>query len=558
MLRARRWYAARAMASLISAVKDIDRLRQITTVLARHGFGELLARMGLGGAAVAEVGGEKRKVSFAERMRLAIEELGPSFVKLGQIVSTRPDLIPPDVITELKKLQDSVPPMSIEDVRQTIQETLGAPAEEIYRGFDDRPLASASIGQVHRARLAVDEEGEVEVVVKVQRPRIRQTIERDLDLLYFLARVVERAIPESKLYSPVGLVSEFDRAIMAELDYTVEADNAERFARNFLGNPVVRFPRVFRGATGKRVLTLEFFPGKKIYAAVTDGASGAAIADHALAIIAQMIFEDGFFHADPHPGNVLIMGPNEEPVIGMLDLGLVGRLTPEMRDKLIDLMVAAVRAEPAGLADALLSVGRPRGKVDLDAFRAEVARLSERYLGRPIKEIEVAAMIRDLVDGAVRFDIEMPTEMLMVGKALMTVEGVGKEIHPDLDVWSTLRPYFLKLVWKRYHPERLAREALRVLAQLGTATTNLPRQINAILEDLHRGRLEVKVKDDGLPAAGDRLGRRIYASVTVAAFTLAGSLLVALGENELLGIVLLALAGAQLLFHLWGDLRRKM
>jgi ubiquinone biosynthesis protein len=220
-------------------------------------------------------------------------------------------------------------------------------------------------------------------------------------------------------------------------------------------------------------------------------------------------------------------------------------------------MVAAVRAESDALADALLALGRPRGKVDLGAFRAEVSRLSERYLGRPIKEIEVAAMLRDLVDGAVRFDIEMPTEMLMVGKALMTVEGVGKEIYPDLDVWSALRPYFLKLLWKRYHPERLAREALRLLGQLGTATSNLPRQVNAILEDLHRGRLEIKVKDEGLPAASDRLGRRIYASVTIAAFTVGGALMLSFGGHELLGAALIALAAAQLLFHLVGDLRRR-
>jgi ubiquinone biosynthesis protein len=308
------------------------------------------------------------------------------------------------------------------------------------------------------------------------------------------------------------------------------------------------------------VLTLEFLRGDKIYGAIAGGVPGPTVAKNALAIIAQMVFEDGFFHADPHPGNVLILParpPSPEPVIGMLDLGLVGRLSPEMRDKLVDLMVAAVRAEADALADALLALGRPRGKVDLSAFRAEVGRLSEKYLGRPIKEIEVSAMLRDLVDGAVRFDIEMPVEMLMVGKALMTVEGVGKEIDPELDVYSQLRPYFLKLLWKRYHPERLLREALRMVAQLGTAASALPRQVNAILDDLQRGRLEVKVKDDGLPSAGDRLGRRVYASVTIAAFTVGGALLMALGRFEVVGMVLLGLAAAQLLFHLWGDLRRK-
>ncbi len=547
-------YPAGAMASLVNAVKDIDRLRQITTVLVRHGFGELVARMGLGGGGKGAPDGAR--VSVAERLRRVLEELGPSFVKLGQIVSTRPDLIPADVIVELKKLQDEVPPMSLEDVRATIEETLGAPVSEIYHRFDEKPLACASIGQVHRA-LLVDDGVEREVVIKVQRPRIRATIERDLDLLYFLARVIERAIPESRIYSPVGLVGEFDRAIMAELDYTIEADNAERFAKNFEGSTIASFPRVYRQASGKRVLTLEFLPGRKIYAAIQGGVSGETLAKNALAVIAQMVFEDGFFHADPHPGNVLILPPDDTPILGFLDLGLVGRLTPEMRDKLIDLMVAAVRGETEALADALLGIGKPRGKVDLPAYRAEVARLSERYLGRAIQDIEISGLIRDLVQGAIKFDIEMPSEMLMVGKALMTVEGVGKEIYPQLDVWTELRPYFLRLLWKRYHPERVAREAMRLLGQLGTAASQLPRQVNAILEDLHRGRLELKTRDDGLPAAGDRLGRRIYSSVTIGSFTVAGGALLAAGRHEQVGFILLALAGGQLLFHLWGDWRRK-
>jgi ubiquinone biosynthesis protein len=540
------------VASIVNAVKDIERLRQISAVLVRHGFGEVVARIGIGGGAKSEDGeAEKKRITFAERLRLVVEELGPSFIKLGQIVSTRPDLIPPEVIVELKKLQDRVPPMALEDVHDTIAETLGAPASELFDRFDDEPLACASIGQVHRAKL-----GDEEVVVKVQRPRIRAIIERDLDLLYFLAHVIERAIPESRIYSPVGLVEEFDHAIMAELDYTVEADNAERFARNFGASAIVRFPRVHREVSGKRVLTLEFLPGKKIYDAVAGGVPGSTIASHALAVIAQMIFEDGFFHADPHPGNVLVLGDASAPVLGMLDLGLVGRLSPELRDKAIDLMVAAVRNETEGLADALLAMGRPRGKVDVAAFRAEVGRLSERYLGRPLKEVEVSALIRDLVQGAVKFDIEMPTELLMVGKALMTVEGVGKEIDPDLDVWTALRPYFLKLLWKRYHPERIGRELLRVAGQLGTAAANLPRQLHTILEDLQHGRLEVRVQDPGLPAAGDRLGRRIYAAVTAAAFTVTGGYLLAGAKHEEVGMILLALAAAQLLVHLVRDLRR--
>jgi ubiquinone biosynthesis protein len=543
------------MVSIVNAVKDLDRLRQITGVLIKHGFGEIVSRAGLGSIMPGkDKQDDPKNVTFAERMRLAIQDLGPSFIKLGQIISTRPDLIPPDVISELKKLQDDVPAIPLEDVRAQIEETLGAPVEQIYAHFEEKPLACASIGQVHRARLA-DGDGHAEVVVKIQRPKIRNTIERDLDLLYFLARVIERAIPESRTYAPVGLVSEFDRAIMAELDFTVEADNAEKFAGNFTENPIVRFPRVYRQATGKKVLTLEFFDGKKVYAAVAGGASGETIAKNALHIIAQMIFEDGFFHADPHPGNVIIQGPPETPIIGMIDLGLVGRMSAEMRDKAVDLMIAAIRQDHDALAEALVAMGRPRGKVDMSAFRAEVAELSERYLGKSLKEVQLSALIRDLVQGAVKYEIDMPPELVMVGKALMTVEGVGKEIYPDLDVWSEMRPYFLKLVWRRYSPERIGREILRTVAQLGTTASNLPKQIHNILEDLRNGRLEVRSIDPNLPGASDRLGRRIYSSITIAAFTVTGGLV--LDRHQGLGITLLSLAGATLLFHLIGDLKRR-
>jgi ubiquinone biosynthesis protein len=547
------------MLSIVTTVKDIERLRQITTVLARHGFGEVLARAGLGGK--KEEGEEEaRRISLAERLRLALQDLGPSFIKLGQIVSTRPDLIPADVITELKKLQDNVPAMSLDDVKSTIAETLGAPAEEIFASFEEAPLACASIGQVHRATLRPEIEGgePIQVVVKVQRPRIRATIERDLDLLYFLARVVERAIPESRIYSPVGLVAEFDRAIMAELDFTVEAANAEAFAANFVGKEtLVRFPKVYKQASGKKVLTLEFFDGKKVYAAVAAGASGATIARGAVAIIIQMIFEDGLFHADPHPGNILILGPPEAPVIGMLDLGLVGRMSADMREKTIDMMVAAVRSDDVAIADALLAMGRPRGAIDQAAFRAEVSMLARKYLNKPLNEIEISALIRDLVQGAVKYEIEMPTEMLMVGKSLMTVEGIGKEIYPELDVFTEVRPHFMRLLWKRYSPDRLAREGMRILSDLATATRNLPAQVHQILEDLRAGRLEVKSVDPNLPGASDRLGRRIYSSVVVAAMTLGGSALLALERHQTLAWTLLGIAGGQMLLHVGGDLKRK-
>jgi len=502
--------------ALLTTVGNIDRLRQITQVLVKHGFGELVARTDLGALVPFRKSDDAApRISFGARLRLSMQELGPTFVKLGQILSTRSDLIPADVVLELKKLQEDVPPIAFDAVRAEVEETIGAPIGEVFAAFDETPLASASIGQVHRARLkAAEGGGEVDVAVKVQRPKIRNTIERDLDLLYLMARLLERAVPESSIYSPTGLVAEFDRAITAELDYTVEAGNGEKFAKNFAGDPRVRFPRVYREVSGKKVLVAEFFDGHHIDKATRElGYSGERIAKNAVQIIAKMIFVDGIFHADPHPGNIRILGTPEEPIVGLLDLGLIGTLSPDMRDKAIDLMLGAVKKDVDELADALLAMGKPRGKVDRDAFRAEVARLSETHLGKPLKEIQLAAMIRDLVQGAVKFEIEMPVEMLMVGKSLMTVEGIGKSIYPELDVFEEAKPFFLKLLWARYSPEKIGQRLLKAASRLSGAASDVPPLLAEVLDDVRRGRLKLQAEDPGLQRAAERLGRRIALGV---------------------------------------------
>jgi ubiquinone biosynthesis protein len=397
-----------------------------------------------------------------------------------------------------------------------IEETAGRPLSEVFVEFSEAPLASASIGQVHRATLLTGE-GPVEVAVKVQRPGIRETIVRDLDLLYLLARLLERAVPETTIYSPVGLVGEFERAILAELDYQTEARHGERFARNFEGSDLVAFPRVFPEASGRRVLTAGFFAGLHIDQAMKEGYSGERIAKNAVQIIAQMIFSDGFFHADPHPGNIRILGPAEAPIVGMLDLGLVGEISPDMRDKIVDLMLAAVRKDVDDLAEALLALGRARQKVDRAAFRAEVARLSAVHLGKPLREIQFAAMVRDLVQGAIKFDIEMPTETMMVGKALMTVEGIGKTIYPELDVFEEAKPFLLKLIWQRYSPEKMGARLLKAAGRLGTAATDLPLLATEVLDDVRQGRLHLVAEDPGLGRAAERLGRRVVLGLIGAA-----------------------------------------
>jgi ubiquinone biosynthesis protein len=570
--------------SVVSAVRDLARLREITSVLVRHGFGEVVTRMGFGRRprrgtpsdpppsmrpgeeAAPEISTEelakgeeeKSRTSTAERIRLVLQDLGPSFIKLGQIASTRPDLLPPDVIAELKRLQDDVPPVPFEDVKKVIEASLGAPIEQVFLTFDERPLATASIGQVHRATLQTPD-GEQRVVVKVQRPNVGQTVARDLELLHILAAALERAIPETKLYSPVGLVQQFDRSITAELNFTIEGENGERFAKNFEGTPqgeVCRFPKVYKQASSKQVLTLEFFDGLKVDKAVAAGVDGKRVAKSSVGVVIKMIFEDGFFHADPHPGNIIIMGGTDgtDPIIGLIDLGMVGRLSPELRDRTVDLMIAAARQDSYAVADALYEIGRPTRKIDMREYRADVAVLAEKYLGRPLKEIDLSAMIRDIVQGAMKFGLEVPTDFMMVGKSLMTIEGIGKQLDPELDVLGEAQPYFIAIMKKRYSPQRLGNELIRGVEQLSRAGYDVPLQAREVLEDLRLGRLVVKTADPELPAATDRLGRRIFSGLVVGGGLVGGA--VVFPQNMTVGGVLLGIAGAVLLAHVGRDLTR--
>ncbi|MCC6217078.1 MAG: AarF/ABC1/UbiB kinase family protein [Polyangiaceae bacterium] len=560
------------MVSIVTAARDLGRLRDISRVLVRHGFGEVVQRLGARRREPAADASEEadlaaptpeesaqgeaeaRQSPRAVRVRRVLEDLGPSFVKLGQMASTRPDLVPEDVIAELRKLQDSVPPVPFDQVRAQLERSLGAAVSDVYEAFDERPLAAASIAQVHRARLRTAE-APAEVVVKVQRPGIATTIASDLDLLHTLAALLERAVPESRIYSPVGLVQQFDRAITAELDFATEAENGVRFGQAFAGFAGVHFPHVYREASSKQILTLEFLPGCKIDQAVAAGHDGKRLARVALDVIVKMIFEDGFFHADPHPGNVLVLGTRDAPVIGMIDLGMVGRLSPRMRDLTVDMMVGAVRKDYEGIADAMYQLGTPTRKIDMEAYRAEVALLAEKYLGKKLKDIELSAMIRDLVQGATKYGLEIPPDFLLVGKALMTVEGVGKVLDPELDVYEEAKPHFLEILRRRYSPERIGNELLRRLEKLTGVSYDIPQQLQEVLDDLRRGRLVVRTEDTAAAFDADRLGRRVLMGLLVGSLVLGGSWLTA-ARFEVSGALLLLLALVLIVAHALADAYR--
>jgi len=350
----------------------------------------------------------------------------------------------------------------------------------------------------------------------------------------------------------VGLVRQFDRAITDELDFTQEAENASRFARNFEGDFGVRFPKVYREASSKRIITLEYFDGKKLDQAIESGASAERIVKVAVRAMVKQIFEDGFFHADPHPGNVIVLGTGQTCELGLIDLGMVGRLSPRLRDLTIDLMVAASRTDYEGIADALYAIGTPNRRVEISAFHADVALLSERYLGRALKDIETSVFFRDLLQLASKHGLEIPTDFVLVGKSMMTVEGIGKQIDPSLDLFAESRPLFLNLLKRRYSPERLGMQLLRRVERIGSLTSNVPQQLQDVLEDIRMGRLRVRTGDPDTTRAWDRLGRRILTGLVVSSATL-GAVMSHTNGKESLATILAGAAGLWLLGHVARD-----
>ncbi len=531
------------MPSVMTALQDLDRLREIVRVLVRHGFGEVVQRLGLDHLTLGkgDESSELRTQSLGQRLRFVLQDLGPSFVKLGQIASTRADLLPEEVIAELKMLQEEVKTIPWEAVREAIEAELGGPVGELYVRVDEKPLASASIAQVHRG-VWRSPDGERDVAIKVQRPGIQATVTRDIDLLYWLARALERTIPESRRYNPVDLVAEFDRSIQAELDFAQEADHAERFAKNFEGDARVRFPVIYRPVSGRRVLTMEYLDGYGLHAALAAGFDGKRIAEEAVGVVIKMAFEDGFFHADPHPGNLKVLGTPEAPVVGLLDLGLVGHLSGPMRDKALDLMVAAVREDFVGVADALYALGRPTRKVDQAAYRADVETLGRKYLGRRLQEIDLGSLVRDLIWGAIKHGIDIPPDFVMAGRALVTLEGTGRQLHPELDVLSVARPYFLRLLARRYAPDKLTGDLMRTAFRLSGVAGQMPEQVAEIFDDLRKGHLTVKTAEQELAPNLDRLGRRLHSGLVVASLVLGGAGIVASGRALWFGVAMLSLA----------------
>jgi ubiquinone biosynthesis protein len=555
------------MPSLINTVRDIDRLRQITQVLVKHGFGELIARTDLGalvpfrGKSAENGEAEKRKISFAERLRLALQDLGPSFVKLGQILSTRADLLPPAHVAELAKLQDAAPPVPADAILTMLVTELGRPIAEVFASFDREPLAAASIGQAHAATLR---DG-TDVVVKVRRPGVVEQVEEDLEILQELAAAASRRWELADQYDLVGLAQEFAQMLRAELDYVREGRSAERFAANFADEPGVHVPRVYWEATTARVLTLERVRGAKVTDQAALDAAGIdrrELAERAARIIAKMVFEDGYFHADPHPGNFFVEPGGR---IGLIDFGMVGAVDERTQDRLVRLLLALTAQDPDRLVDAVLGLGVVRHRVDRDLLRRDLEHLIGRYYGQPLAEVALGPLLEEVLAIARRHRLQLPPNLALLLKTAVMSEGLGAQLDPSFRLTTVLVPYAQRLMLRRYSPTRWARrlgEAGLDAAQLGT---ELPRQVRRLLDELERGGLEVGMRPtefEPLVQRLETLANRLVLGMLAAAFVVGLAVLMAVyhppGWEEWAGLVFavgFGVAGALGAYLAWRILR---
>lgn len=481
----------------LNAVNDINRFRQIVAVLFRHGFGQLVDQILTADTPFANLIGRLRKeeeettppenITLARRTLLVLQDLGPTFIKLGQILSTRADLVPDEFIQEFKTLQDNVPPFSFEEAKYQIEMELGASIEDLYESFDQKQLATASIGQVYTAVLKTGEE----VVVKVQRPNVGVTIERDIDLLYILARLAERQSPDLRLLNPVGIVKEFEKAIQRELDYNTELRNALRFAEAFKYHDQIVIPRVYKEYSSRKVFTMEKIKGIKITQAEEVGSDKKVLARVALNAILHMVFENGFFHADPHPGNLFALPGNR---IAILDLGMVGRLDEEMRDKMADLIIALNTRNTEGVARSLYTLGKSEQRVDFAEFKKDVGEVLDKIQGLPISEIQFSEIINELIQGAKKNRIKVPNDYTLMGKAILTIEGIGRTLDPSLDLEAEAEPFVRKLIQERWSARKLGGDLYKRGMQMYQWSYDVPVQLVTILEDIQNGNIKFKTE----------------------------------------------------------------
>lgn len=532
---------------LYLAYKGIKRLRTIVFVFVKYGFQPFVERLHLTGLLTLTQRLMLRKpvqdLSDAKRLRLALEELGPSFIKAGQLLSTRPDVLPEEFIIELLKLQDEVPPIPYANMVKVIEDEFKRPVRELFERIDERPIAAASIAQVHRAVLSTG----AEVAVKVQRPDIEGIIETDISILKYLSRLISRHMPESRLYDPKGMVDEFSRVIKRELDFTLEASYMEKFKDALKDDPRVKIPKVYWEMTGKRVLTMEGITGIKVDNVEqlrAEGINTRNVAYMIADVFFKQVFDLGLFHGDLHSGNIFVIS---EDKFALVDFGIVGRIDKRMKRHLADILIGFATGDFESLAKVYTEMGILPENIDRPAFEQEYYDAMQNYFGRPLKHVRMGELMLDYIRLAARYGIRLPKELMLFDKCLIELEGLAKVLYPEVNILSESEPYARRLITERISPAAIGSEAAKTLSDYADVARDMPSNLNRVVKKAAEDRFRIEFMHRGLEdfmGEVDRSSNRLTFAVIMASLVIGSSLVMSSGGGPVvMGYPLLGIAG---------------
>lgn len=528
------------------------RYKEIANVLIKHGLGFVIEKIGIFRllnirskfSRILSTAENPHKIgTLAQRIKSALEELGPTFIKFGQLLSLRPDMLPEALITELSKLQDEVEPFPFETVISTIESEYQKPFGEIFSEITPEPIGSASIAQVHKAILLCGDK----VIIKVRRPDIEKTIESDIEILFNFAKMLANRFPEIRLYEPVRMVGEFARHIRREIDFGIEAQNCERFHKNFAETPSVHIPLVYQQYTTERLLVLEYMSGIKadrIEELKALGFDLKTIAHNGASAFFKMILIDGLFHGDPHPGNVFI---RYDGTIAFIDFGITGKLTEEHQTRVVNMFLGLMTKDSDKILKNLLVMGVMPDNIDIGLLRYEIDEFIDDYYGRPLKNIELGKLMLQTIKIAVRHKIRVPAEYSLLCKATMEIESIGRTLDPDFEANKIAGPFITEITKKLLWPQNFTKFFINFAEDIKEFITESPRSFNSIIKKVEKGKLAIEFHHIGLEELIDKLdsvSSRISVSLIISAIIVASGFIVMTGRGPMVyGIPTLGLVG---------------